>query len=150
MEILYLYVFGQMGLAILFDVHWGRKQALLDYKNLDITKLPYWDFYTGVNQRFWSKIANFLFVCLIVCFFWQNKSRNNVWWSSGKKSNPQPIKCASNFMIKKLFFLATNHSACIHFCPQSVSQSAMQVVSQPASQSVSQSISQSVSQSASQ
>ena len=117
-----------MGLEILFDVHWGRKQALLDYKNLDITKLPYWDFYTGVNQRF----------------------RNNVWWSSGEKSNPQPIKCASNFMINKLFFLATNHSACINFCPQSVSQSAMQVVSQSASQSGSQSISQSVSQSASQ
>ena len=53
-------------------------------------------------------------------------------------------------MINKLFFLATNHSACINFCPQSVSQSAMQVVSQSASQSVSQSISQSVSQSASQ
>ena len=31
-------------------------------------------FYIGVNPRFWSKIANFLFVCL----FWQNKSRNNV------------------------------------------------------------------------
>ena len=145
MEILYLYVFRQMGLAKLFDVHWGTKQALLDYKNLDITKLPYWDFYTGVNQRFWSKIANFLFVCL----FCQNKSRNNVWWSSGEKSNPQSIKCASNFMINKLFFLATNHSACINFCPQSVSQSAMQVVSQSASQSGSQSISQSVSQSVS-
>ena len=138
-----------MGLAILFYVHWGRKQALLDYKNLDITKLPYWDFYTGVNQRFWSKIANFLFVCLFVFFLGggaQNKSRNNVWWSFGEKSNPQPIKCASNFMINKLFFLATNHSACINFCPQSVSQSAMQVVSQSASQSVSQSVSQQVSQ----
>ena len=53
-------------------------------------------------------------------------------------------------MINKLFFLATNHSACINFCPQSVSQSAMQVVSQSASQSGSQSISQSVSQSVSQ
>ena len=135
-----------MGLAILFDVHWSRKQAVLDYKNLDITKLPYWDFYTGVNQRFWSKIANFLFVCLFF-FFWQNKSRYNVWWSSGEKSNSQPIKCASNFMINKLFFLATNHSACINFCPQSVSQSAMQVVSQSASQSVSQSASQLVSKS---
>ena len=53
-------------------------------------------------------------------------------------------------MINKLFFLATNHSVCINFCPQSVSQSATQVVSQSASQSGSQSISQSVSQSASQ
>ena len=49
-------------------------------------------------------------------------------------------------MINKLFFLATNHSVCINFCPQSVSQSAMQVVSQSASQSGSQPISQSVSQ----
>ena len=145
MEISSLYVFGQMGLEILFDDHWGRKQALLDYKNLDITKLSYWDFYTGVNQRFWSKIANFLFVCLFVFFFWQNKSRNNVWWSSGEKSNPQPIKCASNFMINKLFFLATNHSACINFCPKPVSESAMQSVSHQVSQPVSQPVSQSQS-----
>ena len=41
MKSLYLYVFGQMGLEILFDDHRGRKQALLDYKKLDITKLPY-------------------------------------------------------------------------------------------------------------
>ena len=47
-------------------------------------------------------------------------------------------------MINKLFFLATNHSACINFCPQSVSQSAMQVVSQSASQSGSQSVSQQI------
>ena len=79
MEISSLYVFGQMDLEILFDDHWGRNQALLDYNILDITKLPYWDFYTGVNPRFWSKIANFLFVCF---FFLENKSRNNVWWSS--------------------------------------------------------------------
>ena len=78
MEISSLYVFGQMDLEILFDNHWGRKQALLDYKILDITKLPCWEFFMGVNPRFWSKIAHFLFVC----FFWQNKSRNKVWWSS--------------------------------------------------------------------
>ena len=141
MEILSLHVFGQIGLEMLFDDHWGRKQALLDYKNLDITKLPYWDFYTGVNQRFWWKTAKKLF------FFFGKISLEIM---SGEKSNPQPIKCASNFMINKLFFLATNHSVCRNFCPQSVSQSAMQVVSQSASQSGSQSISQSVSQSASQ
>ena len=33
-------------------------------------------FYMGVNPRLWSKIANFLFVCLF--FLGQNKSRNNV------------------------------------------------------------------------
>ena len=101
-------------------------------------------FTQGLTKDFGEKLQKNWF------FFWQNKSRNNVWWSSGEKSNPQPIKCASNFMINKLFFLATNHSVCINFCPQSVSQSAMQVVSQSASQSGSQSISQSVSQSASQ
>ena len=68
MEISSLYVFGQMDLEILFDNHWGRKQALLDYKILDITKLPCWDFYTGVNQRFWSKNGNYLFVCLFDFF----------------------------------------------------------------------------------
>ena len=66
MEIPSLYVFGQMDLEILFDDHWGRKHALLDYKILDITKLPCWDFFIGVNPR----------------FFWQKKSRNKVWWSS--------------------------------------------------------------------
>ena len=69
MEILSLYLLGQIGLEILFDDHWGRKQALLDYKILDITKLPCWDFFIGVNPRFWSKIANFLFVCLFALFF---------------------------------------------------------------------------------
>ena len=40
MEILSLYVFGEMDLEILFDDHCGRKQALLYYKIFDITKLP--------------------------------------------------------------------------------------------------------------
>ena len=48
-------------------------------------------------------------------------------------------------MFNKWFFLATNHLACVNFCPQSVSQSAMQSVSQSASQSVSQPVSQPVS-----
>ena len=51
-----------MVLELMFDDHWGRKQALLDYKNLAITKPSYSDFVTGVNPRFWSKIGNFLFV----------------------------------------------------------------------------------------
>ena len=57
MEISSLYVFGQMDLEILFDDHWGRKHALLDYKILDITKLPCWDFFIGVNPRFFGKIS---------------------------------------------------------------------------------------------
>ena len=67
MEILSLYVFGQMGLEILFDDHWGRKQALLDYKILDITKLPCWDFYMGLTQDFGQKLQ---ISCLFVCFLW--------------------------------------------------------------------------------
>ena len=47
----------------------GPWNIVWDYKILDITKLPCWDFYIGVNPRFWSKIANFLFVCLFALFF---------------------------------------------------------------------------------
>ena len=68
MEILSLYLLGQIGLEILFDDHWGRKQALLDYKILDITKLPCWDFYMGLTQDFGQKLQiSSLFVCLL-CF----------------------------------------------------------------------------------
>ena len=67
MEISTLYVFGQMGLEILFDDHWGRKQALLDYKNLDITKLPYWDFTQELTKDFGPKLQiSSLFVCFFV------------------------------------------------------------------------------------
>ena len=55
--------------------------------------------------------------------------------------------------IQRLFhdnLTTTNHSACINFCPQSVSQSAMQSVSQPVSQPVSQLVSQLVDQSVNQ
>ena len=65
MEISSLYVFGRMDLEIFFDDHWGRKHALLDYKMLDITKLPCWDFYIGVNPRFGQKLQiSFLFAFL--------------------------------------------------------------------------------------
>ena len=56
--------FDKMGLEIMVDDHWDRKQAHLDYKNLDITKLPYWDSFKGGTLRFCSKI-NFLFVCFL-------------------------------------------------------------------------------------
>ena len=48
-------------------------------------------------------------------------------------SDDHLVKNQGNLTINKSFFLATNHSACINFCPQSVSQSAMQSVSQSAS-----------------
>ena len=62
-------------------------------------------------------------------------------------SDDHLVKNQGNLTINKSFFLATNHSACINFCPQSVSQSAMQSVSQPVSQPVSQLVSQPASQS---
>ena len=66
MEISSLDVFGQMDLEILFDDRWGRKHALLDYKILDITKLPCWDFYMGLTQDFGQKLLiSSLFVCLL-------------------------------------------------------------------------------------
>ena len=40
-----------MGLEIIIDDHWGRKQAHLDYKNVNIKKLLYWDFFKGVTQK---------------------------------------------------------------------------------------------------
>ena len=52
MEILSLYVFVQMVLERMSDDHWGRKEALFDYKNLAIAKSPYWGFLKGLTQDF--------------------------------------------------------------------------------------------------
>ena len=59
--------FGQMSLEIMFDDHPSRKQAFLDYTNIDFTQWPYCDFFKGVNPWFWSKIGNFIFAG-----FWTN------------------------------------------------------------------------------
>ena len=127
MEILSLYVFVQMVLEIMFDDHWGRKQVLFDYTNLAITKSPYWDFFKGVNPRFWLKleITSFLFFGKI---------------SLEVKSDDHLVKSQALSQSKVLptFSLATNYSACINFCPKSISQSAMHSVSHQVSQSVSQ------------
>ena len=63
MEILSFFVFGQKDLEIMFDDHWSRKQALLEYKKLAITKSPYWNFLEGLTYDFDQK---FLFVCFWV------------------------------------------------------------------------------------
>ena len=112
--------FGQMGLEILFNDHWGRKQALLYYKKLDMTKLPNWDFLL---------VKTF---CLFVFF---GKIGLEIMSDDHIVKN-QALSQSKVLAIERLisrFFLATNHSACINFCPQSVSQSAMQSVSQSAS-----------------
>ena len=36
-----------MGLEVVFDDYIDRKQALLDYKNMNFTQLPYWIFKRG-------------------------------------------------------------------------------------------------------
>ena len=106
-----------------FNDHWGRKQALLYYKNWIWQSCQTDIFYIGVNPRFWSK----LFVCL---FFFFGKIGLEI------MSDDHLVKNQGNLTINKSFFLTTNHSACINFCPQSVSQSAMQSVSQLVNQSV--------------
>ena len=47
----------------MFDDHPSRKQAFLDYTNIDSKQWPYWDFFRGVNPWFWSKSGNFIFAC---------------------------------------------------------------------------------------
>ena len=50
----------------MLDDYLVKKQALLDYKILDITKLPCWDFYMGLTQDFGQKLLiSSLFVCLL-------------------------------------------------------------------------------------
>ena len=62
-KILSQFDFGQMSLQIMFDDHSSRKQAFLDYTNIDSKQWPYWDFFKGVNPWFWSKSGNFIFAC---------------------------------------------------------------------------------------
>ena len=146
----------------MFDDYLVKKQVVLDYKNIDFKLWPFWDFfkgvnpwfwsiknwilqschteifYMGVNSRLWSKIANFLFVCLVF-LGGQNKSRNKVWWSS-----PQPIEGVSNLTINKSFF-PCNESFSLYKFLSTVSQQVNQSTSQSVSQSLSMSISQTVS-----
>ena len=49
----------------MFADHLVWKQAQLDWKNKDFTKLPYGDFFKGVNPWIWSKIGIFLFVSFL-------------------------------------------------------------------------------------
>ena len=41
--------FGQTSLEIMFNDHPSRKQAFLDYTNIDFKQWPYSDFSKGVN-----------------------------------------------------------------------------------------------------
>ena len=55
----------------MFAYHPVRKQAQLDWKHQDFTKLPYGDFFEGVNLWIWSKIGIFLFVYFLKKYAWK-------------------------------------------------------------------------------
>ena len=56
----------KMSFEIMSDDHPSRKLALLNYKNINFTKSRNCIFFKGVNPRFSSKTANFLYVFLTV------------------------------------------------------------------------------------
>ena len=62
-NILSQFDFEQVSLEIMFDDYPIRKQAFVDYTNIDSKQWPYWDFFKGVNPWFWSKIRNFIVAC---------------------------------------------------------------------------------------
>ena len=129
---------------VIFNDHAVRKQAILDYRNIGFTQLPYW-IERGVGHE--------LLVAQKVLSSQSNRQLQII------QSLHHPISPGSDSRVTILptshFFLATNHSACINFCPlsqpvsyavsRSASQSNRQSVSQSASQSTSQSVSQLVS-----
>ena len=58
LEMSSLFFLNKISLEIMSHGHLVRKNALLDYKKMNFTELPYWDFFKGVNPWFWSKIKN--------------------------------------------------------------------------------------------
>ena len=134
----------KMGHQIVLNDHVVRKQAILDYRNIGCTQLPYWiqrgvAYDLLVAQKVLSSQSNSQLYILSHCVIPLAPAQ------TVESLHCQPV----------IFFLATNHSACINFCPlsqpvsyavsQSASQSNRQSVSQSASQSTSQSVSQPVS-----
>ena len=45
-----------MSLEIMFDDHPGRKQAFLDYTNIDSKQRTYWDFSKGLTHDFGRRL----------------------------------------------------------------------------------------------
>ena len=85
-------------LSLFFD-HLSRKLALLNYKNINFTKSRNCIFFKGGNPWFSSKTANLLYV------FWPYKPRNNVWWSSSKKTSPPRLSKYGFYIVVILYFL---------------------------------------------
>ena len=77
LEIFFCLFIDRIGLEIIFDDQWGRKQALLDYKNLYLQSRDTEIFSKGLTPDFGQKLKiSYLFV------FGQNGHWNNVWRSS--------------------------------------------------------------------
>ena len=96
--------FGQMSFEIMFDNHPSRKQAFLDYTNIDFTQWPYCDFFKGVNPWFWSKIGNFIFAG-----FWTNITLEKIYrlmiiYLKKNTSSPRLSKYESFYSCHNLFF----------------------------------------------
>ena len=53
--ILHFPLFGKIGPEHVFDDILERKQAFLDYKNMELNKSKTWDFSKGVSSWFCSK-----------------------------------------------------------------------------------------------
>ena len=49
------FFFNKISLEIKSHDHFVTKQALLDYKKMDFTQLPYWDFSKGLTHDFGQK-----------------------------------------------------------------------------------------------
>ena len=60
-KFLHPFFLGKIGLEKLFGAILDRKEAILDYNNINLTRKLYnWHFSKGVSQWFRSKIWNFL------------------------------------------------------------------------------------------
>ena len=69
-----------MGLEIMFADHQVRKQAFLDYKNIDFKQWPYWDFFESDFSFFHDFGQPLQNSSLIVLEY--NGNWSSVWWLS--------------------------------------------------------------------
>ena len=80
--IFHLFLLGSIGQENVFYDILERKNAFLGYKNNKFKKSKNWDFSTGVNQWFWSKIGHF---CIF--FFLGNIGQENMFYKILERKN---------------------------------------------------------------
>ena len=78
----HLFFLGNRGQENVFYDILERKNAFLGYKNNKFKKSKNWDFSTGVNPWFWSKIGHF---CIF--FFLGNIGQENVFYKILERKN---------------------------------------------------------------